>query len=112
MTEKGRAYLKRNCFKQTAIYGMSYPPREKGWHRKILQMLNAKPLNIPYFLRASTAYEEHVGQNLHAEGKRGETANLQSFIIEIIINKNTLLIIIKKYLPFLKICFLKKKTSL
>ena len=55
------------------IYGTgSYPEPPHGWHRKILLIVRYKPFTGPCFFRASMAYCEHVGVNLHDGGVNGD----------------------------------------
>lgn len=50
----------------------SYPEPPHGWHLKIRFTARYNPFTGPCFFRASTAYCEHVGVNLHDGGVNGE----------------------------------------
>lgn len=57
----------------TKYYGTgSYPEPPHGWHLKIRFTARYNPFTGPCFFRASTAYCEHVGVNLHDGGVNGE----------------------------------------
>lgn len=54
----------------------SWPPLQNGWHLKIRLMPIQVPFNAPYFSTACLVYSEHVGSNLQAGGKKGDTIAL------------------------------------
>lgn len=50
----------------------SYPEPPQGWQRRMRFRDSQKPFIGPYFLKASNAYCEQVGVNLHVGGLRGD----------------------------------------
>jgi hypothetical protein len=54
----------------------SWPPLQNGWQRNIRFMPIQVPFSAPYFSTACFVYSEHVGSNLQAGGKKGETIAL------------------------------------
>ena len=62
-------------FRYSGNYGTgSYPEPPQGLHLKMRQTAKYKPLTGPCFLRASTAYCEHVGVKRHEGPSSGEMA--------------------------------------